>query len=74
MNGLDVGFCVEYKFFFFWPIISDHVVDKSRSKFLQSKNFVPVTVNLGQTLENIEIEALMHLGPTILPMQFIHDN
>ena len=57
-EALDVGFCVRYKSFSFDPIISDLIVEKSKSEFLESKNFVPITVNLDQTLEDIELKDL----------------
>jgi len=73
-EGLNVGFCVQCKSFSFSPIISILILKKSKSKFLEYKNFGPIIVNLDQTLEHIEIKGLMDLGPNNLPRQFIRDD
>jgi len=73
-EDLDVGFCIQCKSFSFNPIISILILGKSKFEFLESKSFVPMIVNLDQTLEHIEIKGFIDIGSTILPRQFIHDD
>ena len=55
-ESLDVGFCVEYESFSFDPILTDHILEKSKFKFVESKTFMPMTVDLDQTLKNVKIK------------------
>ena len=57
-EGLEMGFCVQYESFSFDLIISDLPIENSKSEFLESKNFVPITINLDQTLDLLSKQIL----------------
>jgi len=45
-EGLNVDTCVEYNSFSFDPVITNHLFEPPKSKFLEFKTFVPMTANL----------------------------
>jgi len=73
-ESLDVGFCIEYESFSFDPIISDPILEPPKSEFLESETFVPMTVDLEQTLVHSNAKRLVDFGPTDLPRQRVHDD
>ena len=71
-KSFDKGFCVEYQSFSFDPIITDILFESSKSEFVESETFVPMTFALDQTLTYIEIDKLVDFAPTVLPRPFIN--
>ena len=58
-EGLDVDICIEYEFFSFDPIITNHLFEPSKSEFLESKTFMPMTADLDQTLKHAKIKRFV---------------
>jgi len=52
----------------------DHHFELTESEFLEYENFVPLAVDLDQTLGHARIKRLVDLAPTYSPRQLIHDD
>ena len=74
IEGLDVGFFIQYESISSDPIISVLILEKSKSEFLQCKTFVLIDANLDQTLEHINSKGLVDLGPTDSPRHLAYND
>jgi len=73
-ESFDEGFCVEYESFSFDPIIMDILFESSKSKFVESETFVPMTIDFDHTLKNVKIKRLVDFGPNTFPRQLVHED
>ena len=73
-EDLNVDLCVEYESLSFDHIITNHRFEPSKFEFLEYETFVPMTVDLEQTLVHSNAKRLVDFGPTDLPRQRVHDD
>jgi len=43
-EGVDEGLCVEYESFSFHPVITNSILEKYKSKFVESETFMSMTL------------------------------